>query len=212
MSLFQTEEVACPSCGEKVNFDVVYSVNADRRPDLREAVLDGTFQEATCANCDKSFRLAPELSYLDVARRQWILVQPFEQLEQCLLIAAERLSSRDYLVGDRFSAADLTLAALLRPIMVVPFFRDHPRLQRLFGWRATQLRNHRREPQLHYEAVLHDTRRSRGWALGAVSWLPYCGAAAERSQRRPPPPSARPVKLARAAANHSLFSVIPARP
>jgi glutathione S-transferase len=96
----------------------------------------------------------------------------FEQLEQCLLIAAQRLSSREYLVGDRFTAADLTLAALLRPTMVVPFFRTHPRLQRLFDWRATQLQEHRREAQSGYEAVLHDARRRRGWALGAVSWLP----------------------------------------
>jgi glutathione S-transferase len=96
----------------------------------------------------------------------------FEHLEQCLLIAAQRLSSRDYLVSDRFTAADLTLAALLRPVMVVPFFRDHPGLQRLFDWRAMQLQDHRRERHSGYEAALHDARRRRGWALGAVSWLP----------------------------------------
>jgi len=96
----------------------------------------------------------------------------FEHLEQCLLIAAQRLSSRGYLVGDRFTAADLTLAALLQPVMVVPFFRDHPSLQRLFDWRATQLQDHRREPHSGYESALHDARRRRGWALGAVSWLP----------------------------------------
>ena len=40
----------------------------------------------------------------------------FEQLEQCLLFAAERLSTRRYLVGERFTAADITLAALMRPV------------------------------------------------------------------------------------------------
>jgi glutathione S-transferase len=104
----------------------------------------------------------------------------FEQLEQCLLIAAERLSSRRYLVGDRFTAADLTLATLLRPAVLVPFFHENPRLQRLFAWRATQLQEHRREPQVGYEAALHDTRRRRGWALGAVRWLP----AENRDQQR----------------------------
>jgi glutathione S-transferase len=103
----------------------------------------------------------------------------FEELEQCLLIAAGRLSSRRYLVGDRFTAADLTLATLLRPAVLVPFFRENPRLQRLFEWRATQLQEHRREPQVGYEAALHDTRRRRGWALGAVRWLP----AENRDQR-----------------------------
>jgi glutathione S-transferase len=95
----------------------------------------------------------------------------FEQLEQCLLFAAKRLSAAAYLVGDRFSAADLTLAALLRPVTIVPFFRDHPRLQRVFAWRAEQIQQHRREPQLVYESALHAVRERRGWAKGSVSWL-----------------------------------------
>jgi len=95
----------------------------------------------------------------------------FEELEQCLLTAARRVSSQGYLVGERFSAADLTLAALSRPTLLVPFFRDHPRLQGLWEWRATQLREHHRERQVNYETELHDVRRQRGWDLGAVRWL-----------------------------------------
>jgi glutathione S-transferase len=96
----------------------------------------------------------------------------FEELERCLLIAAQRVSSGRYLVGERFTAADLTLAALSRPALLVPFFRDHRRLQRLWEWRVTQLQEHRREPRVGYEAELHDVRRRRGWTLGAVRWLP----------------------------------------
>jgi glutathione S-transferase len=95
----------------------------------------------------------------------------FEQLEQCLLIAAQRVSSRDYLVGGRFTAADLTLAALLRPVLLVPYFCDHPSLRRLWEWRTTQVQAHHRESHVGYEAALHDVRRQRGWSLGAVSWL-----------------------------------------
>jgi glutathione S-transferase len=95
----------------------------------------------------------------------------FEELERCLLIAAQRVSSRRYLVGERFTAADLTLAALSRPALLVPFFRDHPRLQRLWEWRTTQLQEHRREQRIGYEAELHDVRRRRGWDRGAVRWL-----------------------------------------
>jgi glutathione S-transferase len=95
----------------------------------------------------------------------------FEQLEQCLLIVADRLSSRQYLVGERFTAADLTLAALLRPASLLPFFRDHPHLQQLWHWRTNQLREHRREQVVGYETALEDVRRHRGWALGAVRWL-----------------------------------------
>src|SRR5579872_4760512 len=46
----------------------------------------------------------------------------FEDLEQCLRTAAARLRSRPYLVGEQFSAADLTLAALARPVLLVPYF------------------------------------------------------------------------------------------
>jgi len=95
----------------------------------------------------------------------------FEQLEHCLLVAAERLSACSWLVGDRFTAADLTLAALMRPVMLVPYFRNHPGLQQLFEWRTAQLREHRRTDGTGYESALHDVRKHRGWALGAVCWL-----------------------------------------
>ena len=35
MSLFLTQELPCPSCRTPVSFELVHSVNADRRPDLR---------------------------------------------------------------------------------------------------------------------------------------------------------------------------------
>lgn len=96
----------------------------------------------------------------------------FERLEGCLLLVAEGLGSRQYLVGDRFTAADLTLAALLRPVLLVPFFRNHPRLGRIWAWRARQLQEHHREQELTYETALEEVRRRREWALGAVRWLP----------------------------------------
>jgi glutathione S-transferase len=95
----------------------------------------------------------------------------FEQLEQCLLLAAERLSAREYLVGERFTAADLTLAALMRPVVVVPYFFEHPRLQALLAWRRKQLQEHHRPEHAGYESALHQVRKRRGWALGNVGWL-----------------------------------------
>jgi glutathione S-transferase len=96
----------------------------------------------------------------------------FEQLEQSLLLAERRLRSRRFLVGASFTAADLTLASLLRPVTVVPFFRDHPRLQNLFAWRRTLLEEHHRDLEVGYEQALHEIRTRRGWSLGVVSWLP----------------------------------------
>ena len=78
MSIFETRSFPCPECNESVNFDVVASVNADRRPDLRDAILDESFQRGTCENCEHSFRVEPQMTYFDLARQQWILVEAAE--------------------------------------------------------------------------------------------------------------------------------------
>lgn len=80
MSRFQVTEFPCPKCDAPVEFDVVASVNADRRPDLRDAILDSSFQRGTCGECAKIFRIDPEFAYLDVALKQWILVQPSSEV------------------------------------------------------------------------------------------------------------------------------------
>jgi hypothetical protein len=80
MSMFRTTTVNCPECGTGVAFKAVLSVNADRRPDLRAAVLDGSFQRAPCPACGKPFRLDPEFTYIDVGRGQWIAAYPAVKL------------------------------------------------------------------------------------------------------------------------------------
>jgi endogenous inhibitor of DNA gyrase (YacG/DUF329 family) len=76
MSLFRPEIVPCPNCGAPNKTDSFYSINADRRPDLRDAVLDRTLQKATCPNCQAEFRVDPDFNYLDSMRGQWIAVHP----------------------------------------------------------------------------------------------------------------------------------------
>jgi hypothetical protein len=82
MSLFATANVPCPACGEQVTFNMVHSVNAVGRPDLREAILHGTFQQQACPDCGKTFRMDPRLTYLDVGRNQWIAVFPHAEVDQ----------------------------------------------------------------------------------------------------------------------------------
>src|SRR5262245_787748 len=82
MSIFVPISLSCPGCGTAVPFAAVMSVNADRRPDLRSAILNRSFQRESCPNCSESFRLDPELTYFDMARQQWILVQPAAMLPQ----------------------------------------------------------------------------------------------------------------------------------
>jgi len=76
MSILETQTLACPACGQALSFQVAHSVLADRRPDLREAVLANRLQGGVCEHCGARFRREPELNYLDIGRGQWILVRP----------------------------------------------------------------------------------------------------------------------------------------
>ena len=73
MSVFHSETVVCPSCSASFAQNFANSVNADRRPDLRNAILDNSFQRMACPACNGMFRFAPHLTYLDLGRGQWIL-------------------------------------------------------------------------------------------------------------------------------------------
>lgn len=56
------------------------SLNASRRPDLRDAVLDGSYQQFVCENCQAALRIEPRLTYLDIQRNQWYLVKPVQDV------------------------------------------------------------------------------------------------------------------------------------
>lgn len=95
----------------------------------------------------------------------------YEQLEAWLLPLARRLAQRPFLVGDRFSAADITLAALFRPLRIVPHFSHHPAFRSLFEWHARLLQSHGREPALLYETLIDEQRRRCGFTRGRVTLL-----------------------------------------
>jgi hypothetical protein len=80
MSLFNRAAVTCPVCDAVTEGDVVASVNADRRPDLRAAIIDGSFQAVPCVSCGATLRLPPNLTYLDVGSGLWLLGHPIAAL------------------------------------------------------------------------------------------------------------------------------------
>jgi CpXC protein len=82
VSIFKRIELPCPTCSSPVTFELVHSVNADRRPDLREAILAGSFQRETCPSCSFRFRVEPEFSYIDIGRGQFIAAWPASKLGQ----------------------------------------------------------------------------------------------------------------------------------
>ena len=76
MSLFHTATIACPACAAPAQHPIANSVAATRRPDLRQEILDNSFQVLTCPSCHATFRLAPVLTYMDTERGTWILTRP----------------------------------------------------------------------------------------------------------------------------------------
>jgi hypothetical protein len=80
MSVFTRTTMNCPACGGAVVFDLVHSVNAGRRPDLRVAILDRSFQRQPCLSCGTTFRVEPTFTYLDLPRKQFLGVWPASSL------------------------------------------------------------------------------------------------------------------------------------
>lgn len=80
MSMFTKLPVACPNCGTENQIDIFQSVNADRRPDLKAAILEGGFQVCTCANCAAEYRPDPDFNYLDGKAGLWVSARPIPAL------------------------------------------------------------------------------------------------------------------------------------
>jgi len=113
MSIFRTAEVACPACATPASFELVHSVNAGRRPDLRDAILDGSFQRETCPSCGHAFRVEPEFIYIDLGRAQYIGVWPASRRGQWRACAAETRSVFETAMGRNATAEARSLGEQL---------------------------------------------------------------------------------------------------
>jgi hypothetical protein len=105
MSIFREETIACPACGTEVEFDLVQSVSADRRPDLRDAILDGSFQRKACPSCGKGFRVEPEFVYMDFGRSQYIGAWPTTRRHEWQACAAQTRATFDDAMGKNAPAS-----------------------------------------------------------------------------------------------------------
>ena len=123
MSLFKETLIDCPSCARSLSFETVHSLNADRRPDLRAAVLDSRFQRTSCPHCGASFRLDCDFTVLDVKRGQWVVAAPVAAIADwpAQEAAARAMFARAY--GDEAPGIARELGANLKPRIV-------------FGWPA----------------------------------------------------------------------------
>jgi hypothetical protein len=82
MSIFDPFAANCPHCGAEQKVHLVASLNADRRGDLRQEVLDHKFQARTCDECGVEFRLPPRFTYQHFAQQLWIIAHPRADLQK----------------------------------------------------------------------------------------------------------------------------------
>lgn len=113
MSLFTNSNVTCPTCEAVVNMPAAGSVNADRRPDLRDAILDDSFQITACPNCGADFRLAPLFNYLDVSQGQWLAGVPAQRVADWPVVEDEMGEVFEASFGANVPAAAREVADLL---------------------------------------------------------------------------------------------------
>ena len=107
MSVFETTALACPSCGSSVDVELVHSVNAVRRPDLRKAILDRSFQRQDCPSCGTTFRVEPKFTYLDMRRKEFLAVWPASELPNWKEVEARSQASYDKAFGPGSEGAAL---------------------------------------------------------------------------------------------------------
>jgi hypothetical protein len=69
----------CPACGAEQRVRIVVGASAGRAPEVRNDVLARRLHRAACA-CGLAIRIEAELAYLDVERRQLVLVGRADQL------------------------------------------------------------------------------------------------------------------------------------
>jgi hypothetical protein len=123
MSLFVYARSVCGQCGAVAERDLAASVNADRRPDFRQDIIDGTFQAVSCARCGASMRLPAHLSYLDVGRGQRILTERITHMPEWRAAEAEARAIFDQSYGDSAPAMAHEIGGALSPRLA-------------FGWPA----------------------------------------------------------------------------
>jgi CpXC protein len=123
MSIFHPATLTCSQCGTEASVERSASVNADLRPDLRAAILDGSFQATECAKCGAKLRLPPHLTYLELDRNTWIAAEPASQIEDWNKIEDDVWPVYDRAFGSGAPQVVRKLTARVRPRLV-------------FGWPA----------------------------------------------------------------------------
>jgi hypothetical protein len=73
--------VVCGACGTQNRIPLVELVDADRRHDQRQAILERTLQRVRCSGCEAFVRSEPDMIYFERSRDLWITAYPRENVD-----------------------------------------------------------------------------------------------------------------------------------
>lgn len=111
----------CPKCTTEIPIQPLGSINGGRKPQLREAVLDGSIQRYECPSCSESIRIEPECTYIDLKRKQFLTVWPTTQVAEWKALEARSKEVFDLAFGEQAPEAARSLG-------------EGVTLRAVFGW------------------------------------------------------------------------------
>lgn len=75
MSTWAPRPVDCPACGESYEVPLLKGMHITRLPEVRQAIVDGTFQVFSCPACDHPVGLERPTVYTDFRAKQYIAME-----------------------------------------------------------------------------------------------------------------------------------------
>jgi hypothetical protein len=80
MSIYYSQEIRCPYCGNLMEMMIWGTINADLDPETRDALLQGRIHAADCPICKKSVKVNYPILYHDMKREFLACYFPFENI------------------------------------------------------------------------------------------------------------------------------------
>ncbi|CAF2860279.1 unnamed protein product [Rotaria sp. Silwood2] len=124
---------------------IAYVQILNESPNILSLVLREKFSWANNPDTIRSRLISRFVACFIIARYRVHRIreeQVREKIEQILLSIGNHLRTNDYLVGNQFSAADLTFCSLVKLLIRVPCFYDDRRFQIIFDYHERIRRNY----------------------------------------------------------------------
>ncbi|CAF1282778.1 unnamed protein product [Rotaria sordida] len=116
---------------------IAYVQILKEKPSIISILLSEKYSWAYNPDDIRSRLISPFISCFMIARYRLHRIREDglkEKTEQILLDIGEYLHTHNYLVGEQFSAADLTFCSLIKPLKRVPYFFDDNRFRIIFDY------------------------------------------------------------------------------